>query len=140
MRDLGVEAGETDELLRHQRFLVDVLNRMKYSNVTSNRHLGFPQRPSGVFFPSPGEAELQLRRFLQSGCAEMGLRAWIQPQGPRWSRCRHRPRSVFGGQASRSDLVTPPLVQVADSNGTTLLHVAARAGSYQVVKAGDAGP
>lgn len=31
------------------------------------------------------------------------------------------------------------LLQVADSNGTTLLHVAARAGSFQVVKASSSG-
>ena len=38
-------------------------------------------------------------------------------------------------QHSNPECFMVNLLQVADSNGTTLLHVAARAGSFQVVKA-----
>lgn len=42
-------------------------------------------------------------------------------------------------QHSNPEYFMVNLLQVADSNGTTLLHVAARAGSFQVVKASSIG-
>ena len=52
-----------------------------------------------------------------------------------WGKDNRKQRN----QHSNPEYFMVNLLQVADSNGTTLLHVAARAGSFQVVKASSIG-